>query len=176
MTVSPPELAGSRAATSASSVSTDKVGSPHARRAAAAAFIGSPLEYYDFFIYGSASALIFSQVFFPGVSPFLGTILSMATIGIGYVVRPLAASLIGHYGDRIGRRRMLVLTLVSMGVATFLIGCLPTPAVIGAAAPILLVLLRVMQGASAAGESVGAVTMALEHAPHESADVSRSAA
>ncbi|HEY4632211.1 MAG TPA: MFS transporter [Blastococcus sp.] len=140
-------------------------GSPHARRAAAASFIGSTLEYYDFFIYGAASALVFSAVFFPGVSPFVGTILSMATIGIGYVVRPLAASVIGHFGDRIGRRRMLVLTLVSMGVATFLIGCLPTPAVIGAAAPILLVLLRVLQGASAAGESVGAVTMALEHAP-----------
>src|SRR4051795_7792594 len=140
-------------------------GSPHARRAAAASFIGSTLEYYDFFIYGSASALVFSRVFFPGVSPFLATILSMATIGIGYVVRPLAASVIGHFGDRVGRRRMLVLTLVSMGVATFLIGCLPTPTVIGAAAPILLVLLRVLQGASAAGESVGAVTMALDTRP-----------
>ena len=165
MTVSPPDLGGAPAAVPESSRSSSQDGSPHARRAAMAAFIGSTLEYYDFFIYGSASALIFSQVFFPGVSPFLGTILSMATIGIGYVVRPLAASLIGHYGDRIGRRRMLVLTLVSMGMATFLIGCLPTPAVIGAAAPILLVLLRAVQGASAAGESVGAVTMALEHAP-----------
>ncbi|HZA04042.1 MAG TPA: MFS transporter [Propionibacteriaceae bacterium] len=165
MTVSPPDLGGAPAAVPESSRSSSQDGSPHARRAAMAAFIGSTLEYYDFFIYGAASALVFSQVFFPGVSPFLGTILSMATIGIGYVVRPLAASLIGHYGDRIGRRRMLVLTLVSMGVATFLIGCLPTPAVIGAAAPILLVLLRAVQGASAAGESVGAVTMALEHAP-----------
>src|SRR3954452_21247653 len=104
MTVSPPELAGSPAATSASSVSTDKVGSPHARRAAAAAFIGSTLEFYDLFIYSSASDLIFRLVFFPGASTSLGTILSMATIGIGYVVRPLAASLIGHFGDRIGRR------------------------------------------------------------------------
>ncbi|MFF3381324.1 MFS transporter, partial [Streptomyces sp. NPDC002680] len=139
--------------------------SPHARRAAAASFVGSALEYYDFFIYGSASALVFNQVFFPQVSPGLGTILSMATIGIGYVVRPVAGMVIGHFGDRVGRGRMLVLTLLMMGVATFLIGCLPTPATIGAAAPVLLVLLRVVQGISAAGESVGAVTMAMEHAP-----------
>ena len=108
------------------------------RRAAAASFIGSTLEYYDFFIYGSASALIFNKIFFPGIDPALGTILSMATIGIGYVVRPLAASVIGHYGDRLGRRQMLVLTLVVMGLATFLIGCLPPAAAIGAAAPVLL--------------------------------------
>jgi MFS family permease len=140
-------------------------GTRHARRAATASFIGSTLEYYDFFIYGSASALIFNKIFFPGIDPALGTILSMATIGIGYVVRPLAASVIGHYGDRLGRRQMLVLTLVAMGVATFLIGCLPPTAAIGAAAPVLLIVLRALQGASAAGESVGAVTMTMEHAP-----------
>ena len=140
-------------------------GTRNARRAATASFIGSTLEYYDFFIYGSASALIFNKIFFPGIDPALGTLLSMATIGIGYVVRPLAAGVIGHFGDRIGRRQMLVLTLVLMGVATFLIGCLPPAAAIGAAAPVLLVLLRAVQGASAAGESVGAVTMTLEHAP-----------
>jgi MFS family permease len=144
--------------------STDQ-GTGHARRAAAASFIGSTLEYYDFFIYGSASALIFNKIFFPGIDPSLGLVLSMATIGIGYFVRPLAAGFIGHFGDRIGRRQMLVLTLVSMGVATFLIGCLPPTAVIGPAAPVLLILLRALQGASAAGESVGAVTMTLEHAP-----------
>ncbi|MGO4187478.1 MFS transporter [Pseudarthrobacter sp. TAF60_1] len=137
----------------------------NARRAAAASFIGSTLEYYDFFIYGSASALIFNKIFFPGIDPALGMTLSMATIGIGYVVRPLAAGIIGHFGDRIGRRQMLVLTLVLMGISTFLIGCLPPTAVIGAAAPVLLVVLRALQGASAAGESVGAVTMTLEHAP-----------
>lgn len=145
--------------------STTHAGTGHARRAAVASFIGSTLEYYDFFIYGSASALIFNKIFFPGIDPALGTLLSMATIGIGYFVRPLAASVIGHFGDRIGRRQMLVLTLVMMGVATFLIGCLPPTAAIGAAAPVLLVLLRALQGASAAGESVGAVTMTLEHAP-----------
>jgi len=148
-----------------SSPASKEKGSPNARRAAAASFIGSTLEYYDFFIYGSASALIFNKIFFPGIDPSLGLVLSMATIGIGYVVRPLAAGIIGHFGDRIGRRQMLVLTLVLMGVATFLIGCLPPTSVIGAAAPVLLVLLRALQGASAAGESVGAVTMTLEHAP-----------
>lgn len=140
-------------------------GTQNARRAAVASFIGSTLEYYDFFIYGSASALIFNKIFFPGIDPALGMVLSMATIGIGYVVRPLAAGVIGHFGDRIGRRQMLVLTLVLMGVATFLIGCLPPVSAIGAAAPVLLVLLRALQGASAAGESVGAVTMTMEHAP-----------
>jgi MFS family permease len=140
-------------------------GSPHARRAAVASFVGSTLEFYDFFIYGSASALVFNQVFFPQASPTAGMILSMSTIGIAYVVRPVAGVVIGHFGDRVGRSRMLVLTLLMMGLATFLIGCLPTPTTIGVAAPLLLVLLRVVQGISAAGESVGAVTMAMEHAP-----------
>src|SRR4051794_31294294 len=124
----------------------------YARKAAIASFAGSTLEYYDFFIYGSASALIFNKIFFPGIDPLLGQLLSMATIGIGYVVRPLAAAVIGHFGDRIGRKQMLVFTLVSMGLATFLIGCLPPTAAIGAAAPVLLVLLRILQGISAAGE------------------------
>ncbi len=126
----------------------------HARKAAVASFVGSTLEYYDFFIYGAASALVFNKIFFPGIDPALGQLLSMATIGIGYVVRPLAAGVIGHFGDRVGRKQMLVFTLVSMGIATFLIGCLPPTAAIGALAPVLLVLLRVVQGISAAGESV----------------------
>ncbi|MDE8589188.1 MFS transporter [Arthrobacter sp. NQ4] len=151
---------------SATPVSTAaQPGSANARRAAMASFIGSTLEYYDFFIYGSASALIFNKIFFPGIDPSLGMVLSMATIGIGYVVRPVAAGVIGHFGDRVGRRQMLVLTLVLMGIATFLIGCLPPASAIGAAAPVLLVFLRAVQGASAAGESVGAVTMTMEHAP-----------
>ena len=137
----------------------------HARKTATASFIGSTLEYYDFFIYGSASALVFNRIFFPDIDPFIGTILSMATIGIGYVVRPVAAAVIGHFGDRVGRKQMLVLTLVMMGVSTFLIGCLPPTAMIGTLAPVLLVTLRIVQGISAAGESIGAVTMSLEHAP-----------
>ncbi|MGB8386143.1 MAG: MFS transporter [Dermatophilaceae bacterium] len=137
----------------------------NARRAATASFVGGTLEYYDFFLYGSASALVFNKVFFPGIDPYLGQILAMATIGIGYVVRPVAAAVIGHYGDRIGRKQMLLLTLILMGTATTLIGALPTTAQIGALAPILLVLLRVLQGISAAGESVGAATLSLEAAP-----------
>ncbi|MDQ4489209.1 MFS transporter [Sinomonas sp. ASV486] len=151
--------------TSAASAVAAHAPGQHARKAAMASFAGSTLEYYDFFIYGSASALIFNKIFFPGIDPLLGQFLSMATLGIGYVVRPFAAGFIGHFGDRIGRKQMLVFTLVSMGLATFLIGCLPPTAAIGAAAPILLVLLRVVQGISAAGESVGAVTLSLEHAP-----------
>ncbi|QSE90085.1 MHS family MFS transporter [Rhodococcus pseudokoreensis] len=139
--------------------------SPHARRAALASFVGSTLEYYDFFIYASFSALAFNTLFFPDLGSFWGTIVSMATIGIGYVVRPLAALVFGHFGDTLGRKRMLVVTLVMMGVATSLIGCLPTYGAIGVAAPILLVLLRAVQGASAAGESAGAASLALEHAP-----------
>ncbi|OUS95657.1 MFS transporter [Rhodococcus sp. NCIMB 12038] len=139
--------------------------SPHARRAALASFVGSTLEYYDFFIYASFSALAFNTLFFPDLGSFWGTIVSMGTIGIGYVVRPLAALVFGHFGDTLGRKRMLVVTLVMMGVATSLIGCLPTYGAIGVAAPILLVLLRAVQGASAAGESAGAASLALEHAP-----------
>src|SRR3954449_12904056 len=99
MTVSPPDLGDARPAVLTSSRSASQEGSPHARRVAAAAFIGSTLEYYDFFIYGSASALVFNQVFFPGVSPFLGTVLSMATIGIGYGVRPPPGPPIRHLRD-----------------------------------------------------------------------------
>ena len=134
-------------------------GTKHARRAAAASFIGSTLEYYDFFIYGSASALIFNKIFFPGIDPALGTILSMATIGIGYVVRPFAASVIGHYGDRIGRRQMLVLTLVVMGAwpPSSSAACRPRPPS-GQPPPSCCCRCGPLQGASAAGESVGAAT------------------
>ena len=136
-----------------------------ARRAAVAAFVGGTLEYYDFFLYVSASALVFNELFFPQVDGRLGQVLSMATIGIGYVVRPLAAVVIGHLGDRVSRKKMLLFTLLLMGISTTAIGLLPTAQQIGPAAAVLLVLLRVCQGISAAGESAGAATMALEHAP-----------
>lgn len=137
----------------------------NARKAAIAAFVGGTLEYYDFFLYGSAAALVFNELFFRGIDPALGQILSMATIAIGYVIRPIAAIIIGHIGDKFSRKNMLLFTLVLMGISTTLVGCLPTNAQIGAWAPVLLVLLRVLQGISAAGESAGAGTMALEHAP-----------
>src|ERR687885_1954423 len=135
------------------------------KKAAVAGFIGSVLEYYDFFIYGTAAALVFGKVFFPDSDPATGTLLSFATYGVGYVARPVGAFFMGHLGDRYGRKRVLVLTVVMMGVATFLVGCLPTYDDIGIWAPVLLVVLRLMQGFSASGEQAGANTLSLEHAP-----------
>jgi MFS family permease len=141
------------------------VGTP--RKAATAAWIGSALEYYDFFIYGTAAALVFGQVFFAGTAPILATVLAIGTFGVGYLARPLGAIVLGHMGDRFGRKRVLVLTVMLMGIATFLVGCLPTYAQIGATAPIFLVVLRLLQGFSAGGEQSGANSMTLEHAPDD---------
>ena len=135
------------------------------RLAAAASFVGSTLEYYDFFIYGSASALVFGKLFFPTLNPALGTLAALATFAFGYIGRPIGAAVIGHFGDRVGRKQMLILTLIGMGVCTFLIGCLPTYDTIGIAAPILLLVLRLAQGLAVSGESGGATTLSLEHAP-----------
>ncbi|MDA0637192.1 MFS transporter [Nonomuraea sp. MCN248] len=135
------------------------------RKAAVAAWIGSALEYYDFFIYGSAAALIFSKVFFDESDPATATLQSLASFGVAYAARPVGAFFLGHYGDRFGRKRIMVFTLILMGVSTFLIGCLPTRDQIGDLAPVLLVVLRVLQGLSAAGEQASANSMTLEHAP-----------
>jgi len=130
-----------------------------------AAWIGSALEYYDFFIYGTAAALVFNKVFFADSDPATGTLLAVATFGVGYAARPVGAFVLGHVGDRFGRKRVLVLTLLLMGVATFLVGCLPTYGQVGVLAPVLLVVLRLLQGLSASGEQAGANSMTLEHAP-----------
>ncbi|MDR6970170.1 MFS transporter [Leifsonia shinshuensis] len=135
------------------------------RRVVFATVIGTTVEWYDFFIYASAAGLVFGQLFFAPAGPQFATVLSFLTVGVSFLFRPLGAFLAGHFGDRYGRRQVLVVTLILMGLATALVGLLPTYEAIGIAAPILLILLRVLQGISAGGEWGGAVLMAVEHAP-----------
>ncbi len=135
------------------------------RKVALASFIGTTIEWYDYFLYGTAAALVFNQLFFPNVEPLIGTLAAFATFAVGFVARPLGGAIFGHYGDRIGRKAMLVLTLLMMGIATFLVGLLPTYETIGIWAPILLVVLRLVQGFGVGGEWGGAVLLAVEHSP-----------
>ena len=137
---------------------------PH--RAAVASFMGSAVEYYDFFVFGSAAALIFPHVFFPDDNA-SALVMSFATFAFAYVARPFGAVILGHFGDRVGRQRVLMFTLLLMGFSTFVIGCLPSYDAIGWAAPALLVLCRLLQGLSAAGEQAGASSLTLEHAPDD---------
>jgi len=135
------------------------------RKATLSGWIGSALEYYDFFIYATASALIFPQLFFPQADPRIGIIASLATYGVGYVARPLGAFVLGHLGDTWGRKRVLVWCMFLMGASTIAVGFLPTYERIGVLAPALLVALRLVQGFAVAGEISGASSMILEHAP-----------
>jgi len=135
------------------------------RLVAVASFIGTTIEWYDFFLYGTAAALVFNRLFFPTFDPLMGTLAAFGTYAVGFFARPFGGIVIGHYGDKIGRKSMLVLTLVIMGVATFLIGLLPTYQQIGPWAAVGLILLRVAQGFGVGGEWGGAVLMAVEHAP-----------
>ena len=130
-----------------------------------ASFIGTTIEWYDFFLYGTAAALVFNRLFFPNVDPVVGTLSSFGTFAVGFIARPFGGVVFGHYGDRLGRKAMLVYSLMIMGVATFLIGLLPTYESIGIWAPVLLVVLRCAQGIGVGGEWGGAVLMAVEHAP-----------
>src|SRR5262249_36744320 len=134
-------------------------------RVALASFIGTTVEWYDFFLYGTASALVFNRLFFPTFTPLTGTLAAFATYAVGFAARPIGGVVCGHYGDRIGRKSMLVATLLLMGIATFLIGLLPTYESIGVSAPTLLVTLRMLQGFGVGGEWGGAVLMAAEHSP-----------
>ncbi|EYT51814.1 MFS transporter [Leucobacter sp. UCD-THU] len=135
------------------------------RRVAIATMVGTTIEWYDFFIYANTAALVFAQLFFEPLGQQASLLVSFATVGISFLFRPLGAIVAGHLGDRVGRRAMLVMTLVLMGAATTLIGVLPTYAQVGVLAPVLLVLLRILQGFSAGGEWGGAALMAVEHAP-----------
>jgi metabolite-proton symporter len=142
---------------------TEKAGS--IRLVAVASLIGTTIEWYDFFLYNTAAALLFPQLFFPKLDPITGTLASFATYTVGFIARPIGGIVMGHFGDRVGRKSMLVLTLIIMGVATALIGLVPTYNQIGVWAPLALVALRIAQGFGVGGEWGGAVLMAVEHAP-----------
>ncbi len=135
------------------------------RKIAIASFIGTTIEWYDFFLYGTASALVFNRLFFPKLDPLSGTLASFGTFAVGFIARPIGGIVCGHFGDRIGRKSMLIFTLLLMGVATALIGVLPTYEQVGVWAPTFLIALRLAQGFAVGGEWGGAVLMAVEHAP-----------
>ncbi|MEU7811233.1 MFS transporter [Pseudonocardia sp. NPDC049154] len=134
-------------------------------RVLVSSFFGSVIEWYDFYLFGIASAAVFNQLFFPEFSSTAGTLASFATLAAGFIARPIGGIIWGHFGDKVGRKGMLVLSIVLMGVSTTVVGLLPTYANIGLAAPLLLVLMRLIQGVSAGGEWGGAVLMTMEHAP-----------
>jgi MFS family permease len=150
--------------TSTTSSSAQAKGGPPKKGIFAASFVGTSIEWYDYYIFGTAAALAFGTLFYPEFSPVAGTLAAFGTFAVGFIARPLGAALFGHFGDRLGRKPMLVLTLVLTGGSTFLIGLLPTYAAIGVAAPLLLVILRLAQGFGVGGEWGGAVLIATEHA------------
>ncbi|WP_338703460.1 MFS transporter [Streptomyces sp. Q6] len=139
----------------------------HLKRIVAASLIGTTIEWYDFFLYGSAAALVFNKLFFPDSDPLVGTLLSFLTYAVGFAARPIGALVFGHFGDRLGRKKLLVVSLLMMGGATFAIGLLPTHATVGAAAPVLLTALRLVQGFALGGEWGGAVLLVSEHGDAE---------
>ena len=140
-------------------------GAHQTKKAAASGWIGSALEYYDFFIYATAASLIFPQIFFPSGNPTVAIVASLATYSVGYVARPIGAFFLGHWGDTHGRKTVLLVCMFLMGFSTMAVGLLPTYQQVGMLAPALLVLLRLIQGFAVAGEISGASSMILEHAP-----------
>jgi MFS transporter, MHS family, shikimate and dehydroshikimate transport protein len=148
-----------------SAIESPATGPTEIKRVVVSSVIGTAVEWYDFLIYGTAAALVFNKLFFPLSDPALGTIAAFGTYAVGFLARPLGAALFGHFGDRVGRKAMLAMTIVIMGLGTFLIGLLPTYDRIGIAAPVLLVLLRLLQGIGLGGEWGGAVLMVVENSP-----------
>lgn len=143
----------------------DKAPPVSVQKVALASSIGAAIEWYDYFIYGTAAALIFNKLFFTNLTPAVGTLVAFTSFAVGFIARPFGALLFGHFGDRIGRKAMLILTLVIMGLGTAVIGILPTYETAGLWAPVLLVLMRILQGIGVGGEYGGAVLMAVEYAP-----------
>lgn len=148
---------------------TDTISAPAEKISAGRVFaisgLGTALEFYDFIIYGMAAALVFPQLFFPSADPLVGTLVAFMAFGVGFIARPVGALVFGHFGDRIGRKPVLIMTLLLMGASTFLIGCLPTYQVVGSLAPVLLVALRLVQGFAAGGEWGGSSLFGIENSP-----------
>src|SRR5947209_20383477 len=140
-------------------------GSTPMRRIAAACLVGSAIEYYDFLIYGTAAALVFPTVFFPHLSPAVATIASMGTFAAAFLSRPLGAAVFGYYGDRMGRKKTLIATLLILAVSTVAVGLVPSTAAIRTAAPLILIALRLLQGFAVRGESAGSALLSAEYAP-----------
>jgi MHS family shikimate/dehydroshikimate transporter-like MFS transporter len=148
-------------------VAVPSLNSPHMRRILASSFIGSAIEFYDFILYATAASLVFNKVFFVNLPPSVALFASFATLAVGYLARPLGGIIFGHYGDKLGRKGVLITSMVMMGVASTIIGLLPPTAQVGVIAPIALIALRIIQGLAVGGEWGGAMLMALEHAPKE---------
>src|SRR6266511_106308 len=147
----------------ASSLAQTEHDKSQSKKAAASGWIGSALEYYDFFIYATAASLVFPQIFFPSENPTVAIVASLATYGVGYVARPIGGFVLGHWGDTHGRKNVLVLAMLLMGASTFCVALLPTYPSVGILAPILLVALRIIQGFAVGGELSGASAMIVEH-------------
>lgn len=153
--------------TSAATQAKPRVTDAEARRIAFAAFVGTALEWYDYFLYGTAASIVFNRLYFVSGDPLVATLAAFASFAVGFLARPVGAVIFGHVGDRRGRRTSLIVTVTMIGLVTGMIGLLPDFAAIGVAAPVLLTLLRVLQGIAVGGEWGGAVTLAVEHAPPE---------
>ncbi|WP_219460305.1 MFS transporter [Nonomuraea rhizosphaerae] len=137
------------------------------KRVVWASALGTTVEYYDFTLYATTAALVFNKVFFPAENPLVGTLAAFATFFVGYLARPLGGLIFGHFGDKLGRKNVLIITMLMMGIGTFTIGLIPSYESIGIAAPLLLVLIRLIQGLGMGGEYGGGVLMALEYSPKE---------